>query len=73
MPTNDERRKVAAKLRKIVKERDGIYNSLDASPFANICYGLGIEFKIGNNNYVHCRDVMLRIADLIEPEVKDAD
>ena len=73
MISNDERREVAARLRKTVEEKDGIYSSLDASPFANICYGLGIEFKIGNNDYVHCRDVMLRIADLIEPEVSDAD
>lgn len=71
MISSNERREIATRLRKIVKEKDGIYHSLDASPFANICYGLGIEFKIGNNDYVHCRDVMLRIADLIEPEVSD--
>lgn len=73
MPTNEERRDIASRLRKIVAERDGKYHSLDASPFVNICSGLGIEFKIGNNDYVHCRDVMLRIADLIEPEVTDVD
>lgn len=73
MPTNEERMYVASRLREIVEEYDGKYHSLDASPFVNICHGLGIEFKIGNNDYVHCRDVMLRIADLIEPEVTDAD
>ena len=68
MPTNEERREVASNLRKMVEEKNGIYNALDASPFANICSGLLIEYKVGANDYVHCCDVMLRIADLIEPE-----
>lgn len=73
MPTNEERREVASNLRKMVEEKNGIYNALDASPFANICSGLLIEYKVGANDYVHCCDVMLRIADLIEQEVTDAD
>lgn len=68
MPTNEERRDVASNLRKMVDERNGIYNALDASPFANICSGLLIAYKVGANDYVHCCDVMLRIADLIEQE-----
>lgn len=68
MPTNEERREIASNLRKMVEEKNGIYNALDASPFANICSGLLIEYKVGPNDYAHCCDVMLRIADLIEPE-----
>lgn len=68
MISNDERREVASNLRKMVEEKNGIYNALDASPFANICSGLLIEYKVGANDYIHCCDVMLRIADLIEPE-----
>lgn len=66
MIDNDERRKVAARLRELA-ERDGIHHSLDASPFFNICRGLGMKFVKGNNRYVHCFEVLLRIAELIDP------
>lgn len=71
MTTNEERREVAERLRKTVEEKNGIYNTLDASPFANICSGLLLEYKVGANDYIHCCDVMLRIADLIEPEPEE--
>ncbi len=65
-PTDDERREVAARLCGLA-ESDGPYHSLDASPFVNVCSGLGIEYMSGNQS-IHCSDVLLRIADLIDPE-----
>lgn len=64
MPTNDERREVARKLREIVPER---FNSiLYGIHLSNV--GIGPCAQIVSAHSCIIRDVACRLADLIEPE-----
>lgn len=61
MPTNEERREVAEKIRKMVEDRYS-FTAL------NVADAIGVEEVIFDDRYAFDEACWLRLADLIEPE-----
>lgn len=64
MPTNEERREVAEKIRKMIEDR---YNFTAL----NVADVIGVEEVVFDDRYAFDEACWLRLADLIEPEPEE--